>query len=472
MDRVIELDTHGSSEESTGWLLLWARGIRVEERGSRLISERFLENPEVCFLYADHDVIDEKGTVHLTMRQPDWSAEHLRSKNYFGPAFAVRVDHADKVLGVAFGVGDASLEPVLEENIVKRGWHDLILRLTEGLDAKQIHHLDEVIFHFPKEWKNGVSKKIATSVKAIQEHLNRMGVAATAEEQPGGLCRVRYQLLEDPPMVSIIIPTRDQPDLLRRCLESILARSTYPHFEILVVDNGSVQPETLHFLESLQEQKKIRLLRHESPYNFSAINNHAAKEARGGILCLLNDDTEVISPDWIETMVGHLIQPGIGVVGAKLLFPDGRVQHAGDAVGPRGAADHLHSGVGATDPGYGDRAIVAQDLSAVTGACLMTWKNLYQQLGGLDATNLPVAYNDIDYCLRVRERGSRVVWTPHALLLHHELATRGINRRFPDFLSLWKAKRFVRRKWQIGKRPDPFYGKHFNQKKADFALRK
>src|SRR6185436_9610159 len=206
-----------------------------------------------------------------------------------------------------------------------------------------------------------------------------------------------------------------------------------------------------------------RVLRYEREFNYSAINNFAAREARGEVLLLLNNDTEVITPDWLEEMLGHLHQEGVGAVGAKLLFPHGQVQHAGDAVGPGGCADHMHEGIGRDDPGYCYRAVVAQEVSAVTGACLMTWKTLYQKLGGLDEKKLPVAFNDVDYCLRVQEAGLRVIFTPHAQLYHHESASRG--GRSPD-----REAGVMRRRWKSRMRHDPYYNPNLSYRTPDFSL--
>jgi GT2 family glycosyltransferase len=214
------------------------------------------------------------------------------------------------------------------------------------------------------------------------------------------------------------------------------------------------------------------LLRFDQPFNFSAISNFGVGRARGEVVCLLNNDTEIISPNWLEEMVGHLIQNRVGVVGAKLFYPDGRVQHAGDAVGPGGCADHMHSMIAHDDPGYCNRAVVAQDLSAVTGACLLTWKYLYQELGGLDEKNLKIAFNDVDYCLRVREAGHRVVWTPHAELYHHESGSRGRDEsEEARNLTRREADR-MRARWRHAMRHDPFYNPNLSYDRPDFSLSK
>jgi GT2 family glycosyltransferase len=237
--------------------------------------------------------------------------------------------------------------------------------------------------------------------------------------------------------ISVIIPTRDQAELLERCLHSLRDRSTYPDYEILIIDNGTTEPKTLRLLEGLEWAINTRVLKYPGPFNFSAMINRGAEEAKGSILCLLNNDTEVISAEWMETMAAELMKEGVGVVGALLLFPNGSIQHAGDVVGGRACVRHLDS-----TPGMD-----AYDVEAVTGACLMTRRDLFLRLGGLDEVNFPVAFNDTDYCLRVREAGQRIICTPRARLLHHEMKTRGRTWKPWDLIRLRREKRDFRRRW-------------------------
>lgn len=246
--------------------------------------------------------------------------------------------------------------------------------------------------------------------------------------------------------VSIIIPTRDQVDLLSRCVTSIREKSTYPDYEIVVVDNGSTDPKALRLLDGLPWSAQTKVLKCPGRFNFSAMINKGAAEASGSILCLLNNDTEVISPDWMETMAGHLLQDNVGVVGALLLFPDGSIQHAGDEVGGRACVRHLQ-----VDPG-----IDSLDVDAVTGACLMTRKDLFLKLGGMDEVSFPVAFNDTDYCLRVREVGRRVICASVARLYHHELATRGRTWKPWDLWRLQREKQAFRKRWLDKGFPHPF----------------
>jgi len=229
----------------------------------------------------------------------------------------------------------------------------------------------------------------------------------------------------------------DKAELLSRCINSIREKSTYPDYEILIVDNGTTEPKALRLLEGAEWMTNTRVLKYPGPFNFSAMINRGAEEAKGSILCLLNNDTEVISADWMETMAAELMKEGVGVVGALLLFPDGSIQHAGDVVGGRDCVRHLDSTAG----------MDAYDVEAVTGACLMTQRDLFLRLGGLDEVNFPVAFNDTDYCLRVREAGQRIICTPRARLLHHEMKTRGRTWKPRDVIRLHREKRAFRRRW-------------------------
>jgi O-antigen biosynthesis protein len=214
----------------------------------------------------------------------------------------------------------------------------------------------------------------------------------------------------------------------------------------------------------------LRLLRYDAPFNYSAINNMAVAAAGGDIICLLNNDTEVIGGDWLEEMVGQLLQPGVDVVGAKLLYDNGMVQHAGDLVGVGGIANHAFAWLQGDEPGYCMRAVVAQEYSAVTAACLVTWRKRFNDLGGLDARHLPVAFNDVDYCLRVREAGGRVVWTPHAVLLHHESVSRGLDQSRAQKRRARGEAAWMRRRWKAALQRDPFYNPNLSHERPDFSL--
>jgi GT2 family glycosyltransferase len=260
--------------------------------------------------------------------------------------------------------------------------------------------------------------------------------------------------LQEEKRVSIIIPTRDRADLLRVCLESLWHHTSYAHTEIIIVDNASCEAETMALFAQARE-KGARVVEYPHPFNYSAMNNMAAQHATGEVLCFLNNDTEVITPDWLEQMLAILEQPGVGAVGAKLLWPNNLIQHGGVVVGPHQLAAHVGNQWHTDAPGYMGRAQLVQQWSAVTAACLLTPRQLFLDSGSFDVLNFPVAFNDVDYCLRLRQRGKHVVWTPQARLYHHESASRGSDTRKHDQarnrMEMWN----FRDKW--GEYADPFY---------------
>jgi GT2 family glycosyltransferase len=439
-----------------------ARYVAILEEGDALaehalywIVAELQRYPRAAMFYSDSDNLDSDGTRIDPRFKPDWSPELLRSMNYLGGLVVYRADtlvQGDDTGVYLFSAG---------------AQHDLALRIAEKASPEEVVHVPAVLYHR----RFGVGDEDSeSSIEAVRAHLARLGIRATLKESRPGCFHVRYALPEKPPLVSILIPTRDGVHLLRECVESVLGKTTYSNFELIVIDNQSRDSEALTYLASLERRPGVRLLRFDRPFNFSAINNFGAEHARGEVLCLLNNDTEVISPDWLEEMVGRLVQDRVGVVGAKLFFPDGRVQHAGDAVGPGGCADHMHGMIARDDPGYCNRAVVAQDLSAVTGACLITWKKLYRQLGGLDEKNLKIAFNDVDYCLRVREAGYRVVWTPHAELYHHESVTRGQDRGEEAKNLTRREAVYMRSRWRHVMKHDPFYNPNLSYERPDFSL--
>jgi len=442
-----ELDEHG-------YVAIVGEGDVLAEHALYRIVAELQRRPQAVLLYSDSDSLDSDGARVEPCFNPDWSPELLRSTNYLRGLVLYRADALRRA-------GDAG------QVMFSVGGHDLALRVAEGVKAEEVMHVPTILYH---RRFAGAGRPPESSIETVRSHLARLGIAATVTESRPGCFRVRYALPEKVPMVSIVIPTRDEAQILRQCVESVLGRTTYKNFEVIVIDNQSREAETLAYLASLKSRPGIRVLSFDRPFNFSAINNFGVDQAQGEVLCLLNNDTEVISPDWLEEMVGHLVQARVGVVGAKLLYPDGRVQHGGDAVGPGGCADHMHWMIDQNDPGYCNRAVVAQDLSAVTGACLVTWKNLYQQLGGLDEKDLKIAFNDVDYCLRVREAGYRVVWTPHAELYHHESVSRGRDDSEEAKGRTRREADWMRSRWRHLMQHDPFYNPNLSYERPDFSL--
>ncbi len=291
--------------------------------------------------------------------------------------------------------------------------------------------------------------------RAVEEHLARTGqTGEVIWNSATGRNRVRWELGNARPLVSIIVPTRDGRSLIR-CLDSVRRQTTYENFEILVVDNGSATAPTLDYLHA--HEREITVLRDERPFNYSALNNTAAQRAQGELLLLLNDDVEVMAGDWLSEMVGQILRSGVGVVGAKLNYPNGTIQHAGVTLGIYGVAGHLHRGVDRFDLGYFGDLALTRCVSAVTGACMLVRREVWDDLGGLDASDLAVAFNDIDFCLRAQEAGWTVIWTPFAELVHHESIFAGTRRRGASCRSLRREVDYMLRRWAHLLRDDPAY---------------
>ena len=373
-----------------------------------------LEAATADVLYTDEDKIDAHGKHYDPHCKPSWNPELLLGQNYLSHLTVIRRSLITAIGGLRTGFDGAQD-------------HDLVLRATAETSTDRIRHIPLVAYHWraiegstalaPGE-KNYTED---ASMRALRDHLGEPWTVGLANA-PTAYRPVPP--LNEFPLVSIIIPTRDRVDLLRQCTDS-LVRTTYPAFEILILDNDSSDPETLDWLDSFDNGHDHRVIPAPGPFNYSAVNNLGARHAKGELLLLLNNDTEVIEPDWLALMVRWALQPNIGAVGAKLLYPDDTIQHAGIILGLGGLAGHGHLHDPASAAGYFNRLVLTHEVGAVTGACLLTWRSTWEQLGGLDE-ELAVAFNDVDYCMRVRhEANQRILWVPNALLYHHESVSRG-----------------------------------------------
>ena len=273
------------------------------------------------------------------------------------------------------------------------------------------------------------------------------------------------------PLVSLLIPTRDKREVLEVAVRSILDKTTYPNFEIVILDNGSVEPQTLQWFEAVQRnESRVRVLRYDLPFNYAAINNFGEKHARGSIIGLINNDVEVISPGWLTEMVGHVCRQDVGCVGAKLYYSDGTIQHGGVIIGIGGVAGHSHKYAPANAYGYFSRLLLTQAVSAVTGACLLVRRDVYREVNGLDEQNLAIAFNDVDFCLKVRQAGYHSVWTPYAELYHHESVSRG-SEDTPEKAARFQAEaEFMMKKWGEQLKRDPYYSPHLTLDREDFSI--
>jgi GT2 family glycosyltransferase len=426
-----------------------------------LIAEAIARFPNFVLLYGDEDCVDSNGRRHSALLHGSWNPELLRSTPYLSGLIVVRRAALSALLSEG-----AQLQPA--------GWWDLLLRLTERAADSGIVHIPHVLSHRLADQR--VSRHVSTpaaqpaDVAAVQRHLERSGLDARAQASPHGGVHVRYAVPAPAPLVSLIIPTRNGLHLLRQCVQSILERTTYTPYELVIVDNGSDDPETLHYLRALQADPRIRVQRDDRPFNFAALNNAAVPLCRGRVLGFVNNDVEVISLGWLEEMVGLAMRADVGAVGARLWFSNATLQHAGVILGIGGVAAHIHQRLSREQPGYLGRAHVTQEFSAVTAACVLMRRDVFEQINGFDEVAFAVDFNDIDLCLRVRRAAYRVIWTPHAELFHHESATRGAN--WSDEQKARHAREFqrMRERWARWLDNDPAYNPNASLKNLDFAF--
>jgi GT2 family glycosyltransferase len=433
-----------------------------------------LQERRYGILYSDEDRIEgvEPGRAihHSPFFKPDFDPDLLRSMNYLCHLMVLRRDLIDAVGGLRLGFDGAQD-------------HDLLLRVAEKLQVQDIRHVARILYHWrvmPESASSTLRLKVSLQtriVDVVQEHLDRCNLPASAEEHadPVGASRlfatrIRWRLPSKPPLVSLVIPTRDRLDLLRPCLESVLrTASAYPGvLEILIVDNDSVEPATLKYLNELATSTVARVIPFLGDFNWSAISNVGARAARGEVVIFLNNDTVVLSPDWCSELVAHALRPDVGAVGGRLLYEDGTLQHAGVVLGVDGTAGHDSVGESPEWGGYFGRSHVLRTSSAVTGACLATRREIFERLGGFDEVHLKVAFNDVDYCLRLKAAGYRVVYNPFAVLYHFESKSRGYDVSEPKAARHRSEKAVLRSRWAALLDADPLYNVHFEREARPF----
>lgn len=431
------------------------------------------DNPEVRFIYSDEDLITEAGKRVVPHFKSDLNPDLLRSHNYITHLSCYRRDLMSQLGGAR-----VSFEGAQD--------YDLVLRTMELLAPNEVQHISKVLYHWRmvegSTAKNASSKNYATDagLRALQEHLNRTCEGASAfHDERQNFYRIAWPLPETSPMVSIIIPTRDGLEVLRPCLESIAKTIDYENLEVVIVDNGSSDPEVLAYLQSIRKLGHVSYLQHvidakiivdDGCFNFSRLINLGASVAQGTVLLLLNNDIAAIESGWFEEMLVQACRPDIGCIGAKLLYPDLTIQHAGVILGLGGYAAHSHRGIRRHDSGYFNRAQTVQNFSAVTAACLMVRRDVFESVDGFDEC-FAVAYNDVDFCLRVMQAGWRNLYTPVAELIHHESKTRGSDTTFE------KKKRFDAEKVKLLERwpsmidHDPHYSPNLTRSRENFSIR-
>ena len=419
--------------------------------------------PDTEVIYTDEDKVRGEELEHFQPHlKPDFSPDLLRSNNYICHFFVVKKSILEKTGGFRRDYDGAQD-------------YDFIFRCTEK--AEKICHIPEILYHWRTHESstadNPESKLYAFEAgkRAIEDNLKRSGLTGTVTQTKDyGFYRVKYPVIGTP-LVSIIIPNKDAREDLEKCITSILGRSIYSNYEILIVENNSTSQEIFDYYRQLSENPKIRLLRWKKEFNYSAINNYAASKAKGEYLLFLNNDTEVITSDWIEEMLGFCQREDTGVVGAKLYYGNNTIQHAGTVIGIGGIAGHMFVDMPRERSGYMHKASIIQDLSVLTAACMMMKRQVFEAVQGFEET-LSVAFNDVDLCLRVRELGYLVVYDPYVELYHYESKSRGAEDNKEKIRRFQTEIEFMRCRWEkLLKEGDPYYNKNLSLAKWNYSLR-
>lgn len=435
----------------------------LAETALYFVAVELAHNPGLRLIYTDEDKLDAQGRRCDPHFKTDWNPDLFYGQNFVSHLSIISADLMRAVGG--FRVGCEGAQD-----------YDLLLRCLEQLKSPEIRHIPRVLYHWRCSSESTASfadnKPYAHEAarRAVAEHLTRIGQTGAGVHSHRRIYRrVKYPPPPQEPLVSIIIPTRDQLAFLRRCLDTILSVTSYRNFEVVVMDNGSSKAPTIDFFNELSSRRLARILRVDAPFNYSRLNNLGVAQARGEYLALLNNDLEVTHPDWLTEMVSQAARPEIGAVGACLRYPDGRIQHGGVILGMKGIGAHAHAGL-IDEDGYFSRPHLVQNFSAVTAACLVMRKAVYTQVGGLDETHLTVAFNDVDLCLRIQQIGLRVLWTPFAELRHYESTSRGQEDTLAKQQRFAAEVHYMTDHWHDKLQNDPFYNPNLALDKELFSL--
>ncbi|MBV9976388.1 MAG: glycosyltransferase family 2 protein [Hyphomicrobiales bacterium] len=403
--------------------------------------------------YSDEDKIDSLGRRYEPWFKPDWNPELLRGQDYISHFGVFRMKH---------------VRALLRPNQSELNVQDWNVRLASSGSSRVVHVPHILCHRLDTMNSNSLFLALMQGPAALQGPTSTQGEIAASEspENPtiAGTKMLRAmseasvdrQAGSQWPRVSVIIATRDRTDLLAQCLQGLWERTEYPDIEILIADNDSSQPKTVTFFAEVKK-RGVRVVSCPGPFNHSKINNRAARHASGDVLLLLNNDVEMLEPGWLKAMIGHLFSPDVAAVGAKLLYPDGTLQHGGVVLGMLGVAGHVHLGASIDSPGYRERLRLAQDVSCVTAACIAVRRSVFEEVGGFDEDRLAVDFNDVDLCIRIRQAGHRIIWTPHAALVHHESKSRGSPKEKVNQERLNRAAACMRQRWGSLLDRDPFW---------------
>ena len=430
------------------------------------VVESINSDPNLKLIYSDEDWADEDGKRITPHFKGDWNPDLFYSHNYITHLAVYKSDLIGKVNGLRLGV-EGSQD------------YDLILRCLPHIQASEIHHIPRILYHWRAvEGSTALdagekSYTVEAGRKSLQDHFNQTNHPSVVVEpsELDNTYRIRWPVPQPEPSVTLIMPTKNMKQITEVAVSSILEKTSYANYRIIIVDNGSTDEDALKYFGGISEiDERVTVLRYNEPFNYSSINNFAVANSRSDIVGLINNDVEVINEDWLSEMVSHASRLDIGCVGAKLYYQNDTIQHAGIIMGLGGAAAHSHRYFPKEHPGYIGRLKMVQNLSGVTGACLLVRREIYNEVGGLDEENLKIAYNDVDFCLKVREAGYRNVWTPFAELYHYESLSRGYEDS-PEKQARFKRETiFLTSKWGETIERDPYYSKNLTHSREDFSI--
>lgn len=442
----------GISAANGDYILPLQSGDRLSPAALLHYAQALQKGSRPTVLYGDDDRLNWRSRRTRPWFKPDWNEEMFLAQDYISSACIIHAEAAKAVDHVP-------------DDLAQVATYAMLLQIVTSQDAA-ICHIPHILCHRIIGDKN---EPQAERIAAVARHLE--GRNAQVLPGPFGSVNVAWPLPTNPPLVSIVIPTRDKVHLLRACVDSVLTATRYPRFELLIVDNGSVEPATHHYMDTAARDPRVRILPYSSPYNYSAINNFAVSHVQGDYLCLLNNDTEVLTGDWLTEMMRHAVRPHVGAVGAKLLYADGSIQHAGVVIGLGEAAGHAHRFLRKGRPGYFNQAHIPQYMSAITAACLVVEKRKFDAVGGLDADNLAIAFNDVDLCLKLGAAGWRNVYAPQAVLIHHESKSRGKDFSPQHIERYMKELAVLQERWGTKTYADPLHNPNLNRAHENFTIR-
>jgi GT2 family glycosyltransferase len=436
----------------------------LSERALYEMAAEIVAHPDADILFSDEDSVDKAGHRHQPIMKTGWNPEMMLSHDVVGNLKVLRRSLIESIGGV-------------RADFRGRREYDLVLRASAATTAQRIRHLPLVLHHSRRKTDTTAARLDHDSaVPVVTEHLERTGQAgATVAPLPGapGWLEIRRTVPSPAPLVSVIIPTRDRADVLGKCLGGLLVATDYAAIEVIVADNDSCEPATFRLFDRLASDPRVRILSCPGPFNYSAINNKAIAQSRGEILLLLNNDVLIRHPDWLTNMVAQAVRPEVGAVGARLLYENGTIQHAGVILGVGAiepVAGHVYERVAADAPGHLNHLRIARNTSAVTAACLAMRRTVFDEVGGFDEQHLPVAFNDVDLCLKVGQRGYQIICTPQAELTHLESISRGSDLK-PEAIERFKRDiAHMQRTWGRRIESDPHYGPNFHKVVVDYSL--